>query len=451
MRRLDVVPNEDTLTRLLEIDPIGRNEELASFAQLLREVEGGFTFFVDSGWGSGKTYFVKQLKMLLEASNDKIRSSSRLDKLICSGRFDAFRSLPRMLPVYYNAWENDYWDDPLPSLGAAIASVASEEADFGASAPMGKTVSDVLDALLFATLHLNGVSKLYDDFKPCDLVKSYHEKGEIRDRISELILRARGSCADKLVLIIDELDRCRPDFALRILEELKNAFNDESLIIIYALNMRQLAHSVERAYGTGTDGIKYLSKFYDMKISLCEIDSYCYIKTLGVLGEDNYRNITIRDVVSYYDMSMRETNQFVQKLSQSHESTFVGGSTDAICAFLGGVIAPVLIAMELVDSDAYEKVRYHFDSSIIMNVISECPNCNKVSEALIDRIFGSTDVCRRNAAVPSIDLGTQLMNWLLVYLWNTDRRSTVLQEAHFELVSRDADSNQLDRIRISLR
>ena len=54
MRRIDSTPTRDTLVELLHNDALGRNEDLAEFAGILKSIEGGFSLFVDADWEAGR-------------------------------------------------------------------------------------------------------------------------------------------------------------------------------------------------------------------------------------------------------------------------------------------------------------------------------------------------------------------------------------------------------------
>jgi hypothetical protein len=69
-----------------------------------------------------------------------------------------------------------------------------------------------------------------------------------------------------LVVIIDELDRCRPDFALGVLETLKHFFRADNLHFVLVTNRDHLALSVAHRYGSGSASGEYLQKFYDFVV-----------------------------------------------------------------------------------------------------------------------------------------------------------------------------------------
>lgn len=71
-----------------------------------------------------------------------------------------------------------------------------------------------------------------------------------------------------IIIVIDELDRCRPTYAVKLLEEIKHLFDVPGLVFILALHSGQLAHSVGGAYGPGFDGRAYLRRFIDREYRL---------------------------------------------------------------------------------------------------------------------------------------------------------------------------------------
>ncbi|RYG85594.1 MAG: hypothetical protein EON58_22810, partial [Alphaproteobacteria bacterium] len=73
-----------------------------------------------------------------------------------------------------------------------------------------------------------------------------------------------------IVIVIDELDRCRPTYAIRLLEEIKHLFDVPGLIFVLAIHSEQLARSVSGAYGSMFDGRAYLRRFIDRQYSLAE-------------------------------------------------------------------------------------------------------------------------------------------------------------------------------------
>lgn len=73
-------------------------------------------------------------------------------------------------------------------------------------------------------------------------------------------------------MIIDELDRCRPNYALDVLEVIKHIFNVEKITFIISADSKQINESIRHCYGPGIDSQRYLEKFFDLRLTFPEVD-----------------------------------------------------------------------------------------------------------------------------------------------------------------------------------
>lgn len=101
--------------------------------------------------------------------------------------------------------------------------------------------------------------KTEEDIKEC-----------VRDVFNDIIVEK----AEKLVIFIDELDRCKPSFAIEMLERIKHYFDDERIIFVVSLNKEQLIHTISNYYGSEFDATRYLNRFFDISVNLPEISRY---------------------------------------------------------------------------------------------------------------------------------------------------------------------------------
>jgi hypothetical protein len=74
-----------------------------------------------------------------------------------------------------------------------------------------------------------------------------------------------------ITIVIDELDRCRPTYAIKVLEELKHLFDVPGVAFVLGMHGQQLAHSVTAAYGTGFDSQAYLRRFFSRRYVLRDV------------------------------------------------------------------------------------------------------------------------------------------------------------------------------------
>lgn len=120
--------------------------------------------------------------------------------------------------------------------------------------------------------------------------------------------------------MIDELDRCRPNFAIETLEIIKHYFNRKNVIFLIALDIEQLSHSVSTLYGQNMDSEGYLRRFFDLTLNLPKHDGLEYLTSTykPLLNKTEIPSGFISIMANLYsklDLSLRDidkiTNSFI--------------------------------------------------------------------------------------------------------------------------------------------
>lgn len=226
--------------------------------RLLQQLPKGVVA-IDGEWGIGKTWFGQNLKTLIDSKNE-------------------FGS------IWIDAFEADWIDDPaltlISSIGAGLDDIQRRSL-FDSAAPLiAKAVPNLVKAVAKTAGNFVGIDKEVID-TAADILKDEAEE-LIRARLDELaerkevlqhlkklladhIKKAKGQ---KVVVIVDELDRCSPAFAIRLLERLKHLFDIEGVVFLLLWNRGQIKQAVEAFYGSGTDGAMYLDKFIDYPVAI---------------------------------------------------------------------------------------------------------------------------------------------------------------------------------------
>lgn len=280
IRRLEKEPTPANIASSIESDIAGRNSDVLAFIRMLDSIDGPYTILLDGPWGQGKTFFIKSVEMCLNALNPQMGVAKGVDanKLspIISHLKDGDVSI---LPLYFNAWENDFAIDPISAMFASFASQLDME--FLEKKPRLKNgLTKVMDTALNAGMKLMqvpfqiGISDIVDKFSSEDLVESYRKQRELRDAINELAEKGNLEIANKLVIFIDELDRCRPGFAIQLLEEVKSLFQGSDITVVISTDSVQLAHAIGSIYGSSYDSALFLERFFDLRVVLRPADSY---------------------------------------------------------------------------------------------------------------------------------------------------------------------------------
>ena len=148
MNSSELKPTEENLFSAYKNDLIGRNEHLFRFVELLDSFDMECTIAVDGRWGSGKTFFVKQAKMILDAFNSftdengfaKVKADEI--KSLWAGYKGADKELSQQVTVYYDAWANDGDDDPAANL-ESTGDITNEEVAHESHAAASKEEDDI--------------------------------------------------------------------------------------------------------------------------------------------------------------------------------------------------------------------------------------------------------------------------------------------------------------------
>lgn len=116
---------------------------------------------------------------------------------------------------------------------------------------------------------------------------------EFHDAVKKLTVVSKQKTIQPLIFVIDELDRCRPDFALEILEVIKHFFSVLHVHFVLGVNLNALEYSVKARYGADFDASSYLRKFISFSLYLPDHigDSS---RTLSITRYANYQGEKMR-------------------------------------------------------------------------------------------------------------------------------------------------------------
>lgn len=255
-------------------DALGREKLAEKLTYLVKSFAGqSFVLAINGVWGSGKSVFLT----MWEASLTK----------------QGFRTLR------FNAWENDHSEDPFASVFAEfrnLAESAETEKKSGLTAwyqsakkkamPIAaKVTAGAIKHATMGLLDINGdaesiIGNLAEATAQHALDKAESEKKSIaafRDELGEFVKRA-GTQDKPVVYFVDELDRCRPTYAISVLERVKHLLNVPGVVFVFAWDRNQLNETVRSVYGRQTDPSGYLFRFVDLEFNLPATShaNFCY-------------------------------------------------------------------------------------------------------------------------------------------------------------------------------
>ena len=292
--------------------------EIVDFANdlqnFLQGVDTPYVIGLDGGYGTGKTHFSTRFAVQM---HKKIRT------------------------LYFSAWENDYKNDPLSIFVEQIALLVKQEqkvikpktfqliqnllgawaksTDINVSAQVGELSAGI------TTNVGDFISNLKKLKLPVDVLQN--AKSQLAEYIKLLP-------HDKLIFIVDDLDRCRPDFAIKTLEAVKHFFDIEGLIVVMPINQNRLRICVDAFYQISSEARQklgnkedYLQKFFNEIIDIPNLnyEKICsdnimpkeFAKNLVYEGNVFNSIIELQKWVAEYakkcNFSYRETVEIIKK------------------------------------------------------------------------------------------------------------------------------------------
>ena len=234
-------------------DLLERKSSIEVLTKLTRSIAGPCVIGIDAAWGNGKTTYLRLLHAHLENNNIPV--------------------------VGFNAWESDYYADPFAAIVTELTEKFQDFEDdcdttlrkrFKTVKKRAKDVMRLRGSSIFGLLvkEIPAVGKPFGEFVEAFMttcadqqMEAYKEaKASVesfRESLSDAAI-ATGSKDSILVIMIDELDRCRPTYAVELLEVVKHLFSASNVLFVLAVNRKELAHSIRALYGDRFDAEGYL-------------------------------------------------------------------------------------------------------------------------------------------------------------------------------------------------
>lgn len=314
---------------------------------------------VNSPWGSGKTFFLERWKAELSK------------KHVC---------------VFFNAWETDYSAEPLLALVTCIEQQTKDNLDVTVS-EAGRRVVDLSTGILKKAMPLiaKGLVRKYVGVELEDLIGegSADDTAETAGGLVASLIEDQANTTKQVeefkkslvatlskaaennnleapaFIFIDELDRCRPTYAIELLERIKHFFEIKGCRFIIASDSKQLAHAIRAVYGQGFSSEQYLNRFFDAEYnldntnvlslvcgSLPEIKSFkLEMNVTGRVGRNSFDDVQVIEarkhtltsffegvtenhlivvgLVRYFKVELRELSNYIKQIKSAADT--IGG------------------------------------------------------------------------------------------------------------------------------
>lgn len=302
------IPTDDPFRH----DQLVRKKPVEILTNLVDNIDGPCVLAVDAAWGEGKTTFIKMWAKYLDGEGFPV--------------------------VEFNAWETDFSDDPFAALSSDLTKGLGKYTDNGIKEAISEVraiaeqlaIWTIPGAVRLVTAGIMEISSSEVSERVCgEYGLNAYEKAqqEVRNFRNSLQIMAQ-ELSDKtnhpLIVVIDELDRCRPTYAVELLEIAKHLFSVDHIVFVLAINRSQLEHSVEALYGDGFDAKGYLRRFFDIDFRLPKPQRRQFIDTLlremkiyHYFQRDSDRTFAPDLLKTFFNassLSLREIEQSIHRL-----------------------------------------------------------------------------------------------------------------------------------------
>ena len=375
-------------------DLLGRRGPAEILTHIVGSIDGPCVLAIDAAWGTGKTTFLKIWSQYLRNEGFPV--------------------------VEFNAWETDFAGEPFVALSTELTNAFqkySEDLSADRISAAKKAAKEVLrwvvpGAIRLATAGFLDVGQLaekeigqalasYAEYQLSRYQDARESVEKFRTALQEMaITLSEGREGRPLVVVIDELDRCRPSYAVELLEIAKHLFAVDHIVFVLAVNRAELAQSVRVLYGTDFDAEGYLSRFFDVDFRLPDLGRRPFIEaSLEAIRLNDYFTRT-KDpeagqgyetvktlLVAFFDapdLSLRRIAQAIHRLGL----VFASLRSDQRSFTLAAVVALIL---RTVDSDLYHRfVRGEVSDLEVVDKMFNRPGARTLQQQHAGRLFEAT-------------------------------------------------------------
>ncbi len=360
MSTLELMPTEENLIRALNEDILQRNKDLVYFYDLLMAQETSGAIAIDGRWGSGKTFFVKQTLLLINAKNpmSKMNEDERLHilyrvpfKIENDAEDENFD-----LAIYFDAWENDNDTKPILSIIYEITKQLGLTYPFEADSDVFKLAGSIVE-----TISGRNINNIIESLKGDNPLKKFQQQKNIEEALKDFFSEILIERGNRLIIFIDELDRCKPSYAVHLLEQIKHYLCDDRITFVFSVNLLELQHTISHYYGAAFDSCRYLDRFFDIRIEIPPADKSKFFDDI-TLNSQYVLEMICKRIIEKYNFELREITRYYRQLKTAvyeptHDSdkwdfSFSDGQGKKLILLY---IVPIIIGLKIINITLHDE------------------------------------------------------------------------------------------------
>ncbi|WP_319561664.1 P-loop NTPase fold protein [Marispirochaeta sp.] len=395
-------------TNPFENDLLDRRDYIDNLLSLFNRVDESLTVSLSGKFGIGKTTLLRMLKARAESEDFNFET------------------------IYFNAWKSDYLENPFSSIISEINRLIPQSNNFKDQLKISSirllkvTVPAIIKAATLNMVDISQLSQPLEDaistitstFAAQELEKHIQIRDSINDFKDKLtsatnVLKDEGKV---ILLIIDELDRCKPTYAINILESIKHIFDVPNLNFLFALDYIQLSNTIGHVYGRNYDIDGYLRRFFDLQFNIPQPEYNTYldylfeiyeldsiIESRRLKSQNRYDKDEFIYIVGFFSKQFKATLRDLEKIINIY--TIVLAVTADHRMIFPSILAFIII-VKMFDLDIYEKlVGRELTIEDIINYILQSEN-GRAFLYSTNPLFGQVFIAEMNFALYNSEIDT---------------------------------------------
>lgn len=332
---IDLIPVGDSALPVIQVeklpvDMLSRQKVISDMSLLLEiisDTKGSCTFALNGKWGSGKSFVLNILQRKLMEYQDG----------------------NKYLVFHYNCWQYDYYEEPLIAIVAAMMdSIEEQERLFSgyyrkaasnglaAAKPIVKKIASEIsknklgvDLVEVVDDAKASVSESKSDAKKKHDYDQYYGFKKVIKSAQEGLKKIAEH--QTIVVIVDELDRCLPSYAIKVMERLHHLFYGLSnTAVLMAVDKAQLENTVQQIFGAETATDTYLKKFinFELELDVGEIkggfsEKYAdYIAMFEDYSYDKFFELDMFYAALFDGIDIRTQERLIERVKTVHKMIY---------------------------------------------------------------------------------------------------------------------------------
>ena len=314
-----------------KLDILQRDEfvkQLERMIENISENKASTCFAINGKWGCGKTFVLDMLQKRLEEKQSEQTADNKY------------------FIIRYNSWKYDYYSEPLAAIVVELMTTIEEKTALFPDSEEKQKLLGALQGICIVLLTcfgnvinaqtgfdvnsavktvFKGKEKGEGDYKKAHDYDEYFALKNSIEKLNELLKDLSKKYT--IVFLVDELDRCMPEYAIKVLERLHHLTEGKSNIItVISMDKDQLKKSVEKIFGIENSD-KYLEKFihFEVKLDCGNISESILDKYSDYIALFDYEKFPFDEPVEeclqaiFKDIDIRTQEQLVKKAMIAHK------------------------------------------------------------------------------------------------------------------------------------